>query len=188
MSEIAGSILPEVIIINPRVFKDDRGYFFESFQQKRYQEMGVDKSFVQDNCSHSAQNTLRGLHYQLKHAQGKLVCVTAGTVYDVIVDIRKGSPRFGQWMGLVLDAEKCTQVYIPPGFAHGFCVLSETANFFYKCTDYYTPGDEYGVAWDDAKLGIKWPLSGEPVLSPKDKEYLPLHQIEDAHLPRYIAL
>jgi|SRR5579885_2154765 dTDP-4-dehydrorhamnose 3,5-epimerase len=167
--------LPGLLIIEPRVFNDNRGYFFEVFQQKRYAEFGI-PAFVQDNVSRSARNVLRGLHYQLPHAQGKLVFVTRGSVWDVAVDIRTNSPTFGQWFGIHLNDENHTQFYIPPGFAHGFCVLSDEADFHYKCTDYYQPGSEHGIAWNDERLNIPWPVSN-PVLSPKDEIYPALHEI-----------
>ena len=178
--------LPEVKIIEPSIFKDSRGYFFEGFQAKRYHEMGIKEVFVQDNYSRSVKNTLRGLHYQLQHPQGKLVGVTAGRVYDVIVDIRQGSPTFGQWISVELSDENARQVYIPRGFAHGFCVLSETADFYYKCTDYYSPHDDYGVAWDDPSINITWPIDDEPIISSKDQKYIPLQNISHDKLPRYM--
>jgi dTDP-4-dehydrorhamnose 3,5-epimerase len=159
--------LPGVLLFEPRIFKDDRGWFCESYHEKRYWDAGLDVRFVQDNQSHSMQGTLRGLHYQLNHPQGKLVRVVIGEVYDVCVDIRQGSPSFGQWYGVYLSAENHRQLYIPPGFAHGFCVVSEWADFLYKCTDFYTPGDEYGIRWDDAQIGIEWPINS-PLLSEKD--------------------
>lgn len=172
-------------MISPRVFQDARGHFFESFQLQRYQQAGINLVFVQDNYSHSSKNTLRGLHYQLQHAQDKLVGVFSGTVFDVVVDVRVGSPTFGKWMGTVLSAENAIQLFIPKGFAHGFCVLSETAGFYYKCTDYYAPGDEYGVAWNDPALQIAWPLDAAPVVSTKDQLYLPFNQIPEKNFPRY---
>lgn len=169
-------ILPEIILIEPSVFADERGYFFESFQANRYRDAGIKEIFVQDNMSHSKQNTLRGLHYQAKFPQGKLVGVTAGMVFDVIVDIRKSSPTFRRWIGIELTAEpnRCQQIYIPPGFAHGFYVLSDSADFYYKCTDYYVAGDDCGIIWNDPSIGIKWPLLSDrepPLLSAKDQRY-----------------
>jgi len=162
-------------IIEPKLFKDDRGYFYESFQQKRYTDNGF-PLFVQDNISRSHQHVIRGLHYQLPYAQGKLVYVTRGSVWDVVVDIRLSSKTFGKWFSIVLSDENKLQMFIPPGFAHGFCVLSEEADFFYKCTEYYSPQSEQGVAWDDSTLNINWP-SQSPILSPKDLVFSPLHEI-----------
>lgn len=178
-------ILPDVIIIEPTLYKDSRGHFFEGFQAKRYQEAGIQEQFVQDNYSRSVKNTIRGLHYQLNYPQGKLVGVTAGKVCDVIVDIRQGSPTFGKWIGVELSDENAKQVYIPKGFAHGFCVLSETADFYYKCTDYYVAHDDYGVAWNDADIRIQWPVDGSPILSIKDKTYHGLNHISPEKLPKY---
>ncbi len=170
-----------LLIIQPRIFNDDRGYFFEMSQAKRYQEAGL-PPFVQDNLSHSTANVLRGLHYQLPpHAQGKLVSVLQGEVWDVAVDIRKSSPTFGQYFGLVLSDTNHTQFYIPPGFAHGFCVLSPTALFHYKCTDYYAPQAERGVAWNDQQIQVPWPVQ-TPVLASKDEKYPSLAEIAHAEL------
>lgn len=162
--------LPDVLLIEPRVFGDDRGFFYESFNQQAFDEAtGLDVHFVQDNHSKSARNVLRGLHYQLPpKAQGKLVRAVAGKVFDVAVDIRKDSPTFGQWVGEVLSAENKRQMWIPPGFAHGFLVLSDSAEFLYKTTDYYSPEHERSILWNDAALAIVWPLWREPLLSAKD--------------------
>jgi dTDP-4-dehydrorhamnose 3,5-epimerase len=163
--------LPEVMIIEPKVFGDERGFFFESFNAKKFAELtGVDVEFVQDNHSLSAKNILRGLHYQIKQAQGKLVRVVTGEVFDVAVDIRKSSPRFGQWTGVILSAENQRQLWIPPGFAHGFVVLSDKAEFLYKTTDYWAPEYERSLQWNDPAIGIEWPLQGEPVMSAKDQQ------------------
>lgn len=168
--------LAGLLMIEPRVFTDERGYFFEVFQQDRYAAAGI-PPLVQDNASLSKKNVIRGLHYQLPpHAQGKLVGVTRGCVWDVAVDIRVNSPTFGQWFGIELSAENHKQLYIPPGFAHGFCVLSEEADFYYKCTDVYAPGSEGGIAWNDPALNIPWPVK-QPILSPKDEIYSPLNEI-----------
>ncbi len=156
-----------VLIIEPKVFGDARGFFLETFNAKRYAEAGIIESFVQDNHSHSAKGVLRGLHFQKQYPQGKLVKVTQGSVFDVAVDIRQNSPTYGQWVGITLSAEKHTQFYVPPGLAHGFCVISETADFHYKCTEYYHPEDEGSIRWDDPEIGIQWPVT-EPVLSDKD--------------------
>jgi len=176
--------LPEVLLIEPRVFPDQRGYFFELYQAERYAELGVPGRFVQDNLSFSRQGVVRGLHYQLKQPQGKLVMVLAGEVYDVVVDIRRGSPRFGRWVANRLSADNHRQLYIPPGFAHGFAVVSDTALFLYKCTDYYNPGDEYGILWNDPALNIPWPVA-QAVMSSKDLTYPPLHQAPASQLPEY---
>jgi dTDP-4-dehydrorhamnose 3,5-epimerase len=160
--------LPEVLILEPKVHGDSRGFFYESFQAKRYAEIGISGPFVQDNLSRSVRGTLRGLHFQEPRAQGKLVQVLRGTVWDVAVDIRRGSPRFGRWVGLELAETAPRQLWIPPGFAHGFCVLSESADFFYKCTELYAPECDRSVAWDDPAIGIAWPVN-DPLLSAKDR-------------------
>jgi dTDP-4-dehydrorhamnose 3,5-epimerase len=164
--------LPEVIRIEPTVHGDERGFFMETWQARRFREAGIDGEFVQDNFSHSSKGTLRGLHYQIEHAQGKLVRVVQGEVYDVAVDLRKSSPQYGQWVGEVLSAENKHQLWVPPGFGHGFLVLSETAEFEYKCTDYYAPEFERAIRWDDPDIGVEWPLrDGEqPILSSKDAD------------------
>jgi dTDP-4-dehydrorhamnose 3,5-epimerase len=162
--------IPDAIIIEPKVFGDDRGFFYESFNAQRFaEETGVKAGFVQDNHSKSAQNVLRGLHYQIQNPQGKLVRVVAGEVFDVAVDVRKSSPTFGRWIGVMLSADNKRQLWIPPGFAHGFLVTSASAEFLYKTTDYYAPEHERCIAWNDPAIGIDWPLSGEPLLSNKDK-------------------
>jgi dTDP-4-dehydrorhamnose 3,5-epimerase len=162
--------IPDVLLLEPRVFGDDRGFFFESFNQRAFhQATGLDLHFVQDNHSRSARHVLRGLHYQVLRPQGKLVRVTAGEVFDVVVDIRRGSPTFGKWAGQLLSASNKRQLWVPPGLAHGFLVLSESADFLYKTTDYYAPEHERCIAWDDATLAIEWPLQGAtPLLSGKD--------------------
>ena len=174
--------IPEILVIEPDVFRDDRGHFLESYHCRRYQEHGLPERFVQDNLSFSKRGVLRGLHYQLGVPQGKLVWVVQGEVFDVAVDIRKGSPTFGQWAGFTLSSENCKQVYIPEGFAHGFCVTSESALFAYKCTDYYAPREERGIRWDDSFLRIQWPISC-PVVSKKDGEYPGLDSISAEDLP-----
>jgi dTDP-4-dehydrorhamnose 3,5-epimerase len=161
--------LPGLLIITPNVFADSRGYFFEDFQNQRYTQYGI-PPFVQSNISRSKQNVLRGLHYQDPNAQGKLVGVTRGSVWDVVVDIRPDSATYGKWFGIILSDENHIQMYVPPGFAHGFCVLSDEADFYYKCTDYYSPANEKGIAWNDATLNIPWPVKN-PVLSDKDQTY-----------------
>jgi dTDP-4-dehydrorhamnose 3,5-epimerase len=161
--------LPEVLIIEPRVFGDDRGFFLESYNRRAFRDAtGVDGDFVQDNHSRSAGNVLRGLHYQLKQPQGKLVRVVAGEVFDVAVDIRRSSPGYGRWMGLHLSAENKRMLWIPPGFAHGFLALREATEVLYKTTDYYAPEHERCVLWNDPEIGIEWPLGGAPTVSEKD--------------------
>ena len=161
--------IPDVLLIEPKIFGDDRGFFFESFNRRAFHEAtGLDVDFVQDNHSKSARNVLRGLHYQLAQPQGKLVRVTQGEVFDVAVDIRHGSPTYGQWVGEILSAENKKQLWIPAGLAHGFVVLSETAEFLYKTTDYYAPQHERCIAWNDPDLAIAWPIEGPPLLSAKD--------------------
>jgi dTDP-4-dehydrorhamnose 3,5-epimerase len=174
--KVTETAIPDVLIIEPRVFGDERGFFFESFNQQAFDEaVGGKIVFVQDNHSKSAKNVLRGLHYQLPpKAQGKLVRVVQGEVFDVAVDIRKGSPTFGKWVGEVLSAENKKQMWIPPGFAHGFLTLSETAEFLYKTTDYYAPQFERCIRWDDPDLAVIWPIDGMPLLSAKDAEGLAL--------------
>ena len=162
--------LPGVIKIEPQVHRDDRGYFMETWQAQRFRDAGIDTNFVQDNFSHSSKNTLRGLHYQIEQPQGKLVRVVAGEVFDVAVDLRKSSANFGQWVGGVLSADNRHQFWVPPGFGHGFLVLSDVAEFEYKCTDYYAPEFERSIRWDDPDIDIDWPLvaGDDPVLSVKD--------------------
>ena len=160
--------LPGVVIVEPDVHRDARGFFLETFHADRYREGGVPGPFVQDNHSHSVRGTLRGLHAQVRRPQGKLVRAVAGEMFDVAVDIRRGSPTFGRWVGVNLSGENFRQLYIPPGFAHGFCVLSEQVDVEYKCTDVYDPGGEIGVAWDDPAIGVDWPIH-EPIVSDKDR-------------------
>ena len=161
--------IPDVFLLEPRVFGDDRGFFYESFNQRAFESaIGKPVCFVQSNHSRSAHNVLRGLHYQIQHAQGKLVRVVAGEVYDVAVDLRRSSPTFGQWVGEILSAENKKQLWIPAGFAHGFVVLSDSAEFLYNTTDYWAPEFERCIVWNDPTLGIAWPITGEPVLSEKD--------------------
>ncbi|MFI9653001.1 dTDP-4-dehydrorhamnose 3,5-epimerase [Guyparkeria halopsychrophila] len=162
--------IPDVLLLEPRVFEDDRGFFYESYNQKAFDEaVGYPVIFVQDNHSRSVKGTLRGLHYQFPpHAQGKLVRVTVGEVFDVAVDIRKGASTFGQWVGETLSAGNRRQMWIPPGFAHGFLVTSDVAEFQYKCTDFYAPECEASIRWDDAELGIGWPVESRPLVSAKD--------------------
>jgi len=177
--------LPGVLIIEPDVFGDARGWFAETFSGKRYEEAGLKLPFVQDNVSFSEKNVLRGLHFQYPHSQGKLVQVLSGEVFDVAVDIRVGSPNFGQWFGERLSVENHKQMYIPPGFAHGFCVLSSIALFSYKCTDYYSPTTEGGIIWNDPDIGITWPADDAPKVSKKDAAYTCLKDIPKNKLPQY---
>ena len=171
--------IPEVVLIEPQVFGDARGFFFESFNQKTFNEAtGTNHPFVQDNHSRSSQGVLRGLHYQIQQPQGKLVRVARGKVWDVAVDIRKSSPTFGQWVGAELSEDNQHQLWVPPGFAHGFVVLSESADFLYKTTDYYAPEHERCIAWNDPQLGIRWSYQGEPRLSAKDALGVTLEQAE----------
>lgn len=183
---IGATALPGVCLIEPRVVADSRGSFTETWQAERYRQADIPGPFVQDNYSRSRRGVLRGLHYQLAHPQGKLVWVVHGAVFDVAVDIRRGSPTFGCWVGEMLSGENHRQLYIPPGYAHGFCVLSESADFLYKCTDFYTPGDDYGLRWDDPRLGIDWPLTA-PLLSEKDRRLPSLDTIPPEHLPVFEA-
>ena len=171
--------IPDVYLIEPQVFGDERGFFFESFNQAKFEEaVGRKVQFVQDNHSKSSKNVLRGLHYQTQHPQGKLVRVTQGEVFDVAVDIRPKSPTYGQWVGDILSADNKKQLWIPEGLAHGFLVLSETAEFLYKTTDYYAPAFEQCIAWDDPALAIQWPLEGNPKLSPKDQHGLSFNPLK----------
>jgi dTDP-4-dehydrorhamnose 3,5-epimerase len=183
MMKVIETILPGVLIIEPRVFHDTRGYFYETFHADRYQEYGIKERFVQDNFSRSVKNVVRGLHYQMEHAQGKLVSVTYGQVLDVVVDIRTGSPAFGKVITIDLSDQNNRQVYIPKGLAHGYCVLSERADFLYKCTDFYCPESEHGLYWNDPDLHIPWPVIKEPILSPKDSIYPRLKEISQDQLP-----
>lgn len=178
---VIGTALPEVLILEPKVFGDARGFFMESFNQRAFnQTTGTDHQFVQDNHSRSSQGVLRGLHYQVQQPQGKLVRVARGAVYDVAVDIRKGSPRFGQWVGVELSEDNRRQLWVPPGFAHGFLVLSESADFLYKTTDYYAPEFERCIRWDDPSIGIEWPLmrGSQPLVSAKDQVGMALQRAQ----------
>lgn len=182
--QVTETKIPGVYLIRPQVHEDARGFFFESYHQGNLEECGIRESFVQDNHSKSHKNTVRGLHYQLKHPQAKLCRVVQGEVLDVAVDIRVGSPYFGRWVSALLSAENKQQILIPRGFAHGFAVLSETAEFLYKCTDFYYPDDEHGVLWNDPELGIPWGIA-EPVISKKDAAYIALARIAAESLPLY---
>lgn len=170
--------LPEVVLIEPRVFGDDRGFFYESWNARAFAQAGIDATFVQDNHSRSRRGVLRGLHYQIRHPQGKLVRVTVGEVYDVAVDLRRSSPNFGRAVGVALSADNKRMLWIPPGFAHGFVVVSDAAEFLYKTTDFWYPEHERTLLWSDPALGIDWPLEGAPTLAAKDAAGLPLAAAE----------
>ncbi|MFG0297853.1 MAG: dTDP-4-dehydrorhamnose 3,5-epimerase [Maioricimonas sp. JB045] len=170
--------LPDVVLIEPTIFRDDRGFFMETYHRQRFVEGGIDAVFVQDNLSRSTRGTVRGLHFQIQQAQGKLVHVLAGEIFDVAVDLRRSSPTFGRWVGVTLSEDNRRAVYIPPGFAHGFCVVSETADVFYKCTDFYAPQHERTLLWNDPAVGVDWPVPGEPILSEKDRHGQPLSDVE----------
>jgi dTDP-4-dehydrorhamnose 3,5-epimerase len=176
--------LPEVLLVEPEVFDDDRGYFFESYSARRYADAGIPTAFVQDNVSFSRRGVLRGLHYQYPFGQGKLMGVLAGEVFDVAVDIRRGSPTFAEWVGACLSQQNKRQLYVPPGFAHGFLVTSEEAVVAYKCTDYYHPEAEHWVRWDDARIGIQWP-AGVRVVSARDESAVGLDDIPETLLPPF---
>lgn len=176
--------LTGVLVIVPRVFRDQRGFFLETYHKEKYRLAGIDRSFVQDNHSCSRKGILRGLHYQLNHPQAKLITVSRGEIYDVAVDIRRGSPSFGKWIGVYLSEQNNRQLFIPEGFAHGFVVLSDPADVTYKCTDLYDPEDEQGVIWSDPQIGIEWPMV-DPVLSDKDKQFSRLSDIPERLLPVY---
>ena len=177
--KVIGTEIPDVLVLEPRVFHDERGFFLEAWNARVFQnEIKLDVQFVQDNHSRSARNVLRGLHYQIRQPQGKLVRVVRGRIFDVAVDLRKFKPTFGQWVAYELSEDNHQQLWIPPGFAHGFLVLSEIADVLYKTTDYYVPENERCLIWNDPEVGIKWPLAGEPVLSPKDHSGLSLTKAE----------
>jgi dTDP-4-dehydrorhamnose 3,5-epimerase len=179
MMKVTTTAIPDVLILEPRVFEDNRGFFLESYNQQRFDDaVGRNVRFIQDNHSRSLRHVLRGLHYQIHQPQGKLVRVIAGEVFDVAVDLRRSSPTFGKFVSIVLSAANKKQVWIPEGFAHGFLVLSEAAEFLYKTTDYYSPHDERCVIWNDPTIGIDWPKDGEPILSTKDLAGLPLSKAE----------
>lgn len=169
--KVTPTAMPEVLVLEPRVFGDDRGFFYESFNARTFEQLtGQRVNFVQDNHTRSARGVLRGLHYQIRHPQGKLVRVTSGAIFDVVVDMRRSSPFFGRWVGVELSAENRHQIWVPPGFAHGFVVTSEHAEVLYKNTDYWAPEYERAVLWNDPALAIDWPLSGAPILSGKDSQ------------------
>jgi len=178
--------LPGILIIEPKLFGDERGYFLETYQADRYAQAGISPAFAQDNLSFSRRGTVRGLHLQHPHGQGKLVYVLEGEVFDVAVDVRTGSPAFGRWLGVFLSASNKKQLWIPPGFAHGFCVVSETALFAYKCTELYHPEEEIAIRWNDPSLGIEWPIC-ETMLSEKDAQAPLMDQIQPSRLPVYAS-
>jgi dTDP-4-dehydrorhamnose 3,5-epimerase len=180
---VVETAIPSVKVIEPKVFGDHRGFFLETYHRKRYREAGIGTDFVQDNHSRSKKGILRGLHYQLRHPQGKLVWCIVGSIFDVAVDLRPGSTSFGKWVGVNLSSENKKQVWVPPGFAHGFCVTSEHAEVIYKCTDLYDAADEGGIVWNDPTVAIDWPIT-DPILSDKDAK-LPL--LEQAKLPKAIV-
>lgn len=180
---VVATDLPGVLIIEPDVIRDNRGFFVETYHADRYRTHGITEPFVQDNHSRSAGGTVRGLHLQLQHVQGKLIRVIEGEIFDVAVDVRRGSPTFGRWVGVSLSAENFRQAYVPPGFAHGFCVVSSTAQVEYKCTDIYDPKSEIGIAWNDPALAIRWPVA-DPILSTRDSRNASLAEMMD-RLPRF---
>ncbi|KAB8036806.1 dTDP-4-dehydrorhamnose 3,5-epimerase [Silvanigrella paludirubra] len=182
------NFLNEIILISPVVFNDDRGFFYENYHELKYKELGITCTFVQDNISRSKKGTLRGMHYQLNNPQAKLITVLRGAIFDVAIDIRIGSPTFGQWYGTELNDENHNQLFIPEGFAHGFYVLSDFADIHYKCSDFYNNKDEYGIQWNDSKIQINWPLLNEPILSFKDAENISLTDIDNTKLPKYSVI
>ena len=184
--EIRKTELPGVLLITPAVFRDDRGFFLESFNEATFADAGLDARFVQDNHSRSGKGVLRGLHYQLRHPQGKLVRVVRGKIFDVAADIRRGSPTFGKWVGVTLDDSEMSALWIPAGFAHGFCALSDGVDVIYKCTDFYAPSDERGVLWNDPLLKITWPVE-KPIVNEKDQSYPPLRE-DSPDIPAFPAL
>ena len=182
--EFIDTKIKEVKLIKPKIHGDSRGFFLETYQKKLYKDAGIHYDFVQDNHSRSKKNTLRGLHYQLDKMQGKLVRVSNGCVYDVAVDMRKGSPTFKEHVSFILSDENQFQLFIPPGFAHGFCVISDEADFEYKCTEFYNPNSEVGIMWDDPDLGIDWPIE-TPIVSDKDNENFLVSEIPNNLIPKY---
>ena len=182
--EVKKTNIPGVLVIKPKIHSDTRGLFTETFSTKRYAKVGINQTFVQDNLSHSSKNVVRGLHYQIEQPQGKLVRVTRGRVFDVALDIRLNSPSFGSYFSTIIDDSDFSQLYLPPGIAHGFCVLSDCADFQYKCTDYYVTGDEGGVLWNDSDLNIDWPLK-DPIVSKQDQKLRKLADIPKNLLPKF---
>jgi len=185
--KVSATAIPDVLVVEPKVFGDHRGYFVETWQQSRYADHGIGPTFVQDNQASSGHGTLRGLHIQNPHGQGKLVQVIAGAVYDVAVDVRRGSPSFGKWVGVELSESNKRQMWVPPGFLHGYVVTSDQAIFTYKCTDTYHPETQFSVRWDDPDIGIGWPEGITPTLSEKDRDAPCLREVPQARLPQYPA-
>ncbi len=181
---VSGTTIEGVMVFEPRVFDDNRGFFMETYQKERYKQAGIDCHFVQDNLSYSVQGTLRGLHYQLHHPQAKLIQVIYGAIFDISVDIRRGSSTFGKWTGVHILGKNRRQVFVPVGFAHGFCIISNSAYVLYKCSDFYKPEDEMGILWSDPEIAIEWPIS-DPLLSVKDREYPCLSDVPENRLPLY---
>ncbi len=177
--------LEGVFIIEPAIFKDKRGFFMETYHDKKYRQNNIDRTFVQDNLSYSVQGTLRGLHFQIRHPQAKLVQVITGEIFDVVVDIRQGSPTFGKWTGVSLSDQNNRQLFVPEGFAHGFCVISKSTHFIYKCSDFYAPDDEGGILWSDPGIGIEWPVNN-PIISDKDRKYPCLSECLPEMLPNMV--
>ncbi len=182
--KVLNTALPDVLLVEPDVFEDSRGFFMEQYNKQKYDRAGISRVFVQDNYSQSCRGVLRGMHFQHAFPQAKLVFVPLGEVFDVAVDIRRGSPTFGKWTGQLLSGDNKRQMFIPEGFAHGFCVLSETAHFCYKCTEFYHPEDDRGIMWNDPAIGIDWPVD-DPVVSPKDSAHPALHDVPGDRLPSY---
>ena len=178
MMQVLKTEIPGILIIEPGVFEDSRGIFKETYERNRYTDAGIAGEFVQDNLSRSCRGALRGMHYQIQHPQGKLVQVFRGEIFDVAVDLRRNSPQFGKWVGVKLSESNHRQLYVPEGFAHGFCVLSETADVFYKCTDFYHPEHERTLFWNDPDVNIQWPLQSDPILSDKDRDGTLFSEIE----------
>lgn len=176
--EAISTAIPDVLLVQPKIFGDSRGFFFESWNEREFSRLGINHRFVQDNHSHSARGVLRGLHYQISQPQGKLVRVCSGEIFDVVVDIRRSSPTFGQKVSVRLNGEDHRMLWVPPGFAHGFCVLSDYADVLYKSSDFYAPEYERSILWNDPEIGIEWPLTGEPILSAKDRIGKPLREAE----------
>ncbi len=176
--EVRETDLADVYLVEPHVFDDSRGFFMETYHKERYAAAGIKCQFVQDNYSRSCRGSIRGLHYQIRHPQGKLVQVVRGEIFDVVVDLRRNSPRFGRWVGVNLSESNRCQLYVPPGFAHGFCVLSDVADFFYKCSDLYYPEHDRTLLWNDTDVNIDWPLDRDPILSEKDRQGVPLIEAE----------
>ena len=182
--DIFTTSLEGLLIVEPKIFEDKRGFFMETYHQHKYEAAGITETFVQDNVSYSLKNTLRGLHFQLRQSQAKLVQAISGEIFDVAVDLRPGSATFGKWTGARLSDKNGRQMYIPRGFAHGFCVLSEFAMFYYKCSDFYAPDDEGGIIWSDPDIGIEWPVEN-PIISEKDKQYQKLSGLTAEQLPSF---